>query len=86
LRWAVDIPDELREHKPSRDDVLRKRPALCPTCGICVEYDELRAVRLIDGWPISVAPCARAYEVADCHRFQERGPDIALRQALGATT
>lgn len=86
IRWDVDIPAELREHEPSREDRLVKRPALCRTCGVCVEYAEHRRVELVDSWPVAVDDCARGYDVADCHRFQERGVDTATRQALGLAT
>lgn len=75
MRFGVDIPAQLQQHKPSRDEINAKKPALCRKCGIALAYDPVRRVDVIDGWPVAVAACARGrgeetYET--CHTYQER--------------
>lgn len=75
MRFGVDIPAQLQQHKPSRDEINAKKPALCRKCGIAHAYDPVRRVEVIDGWPVAIAPCARGrgeetYET--CHTYQER--------------
>ena len=75
LRLGCDIPHDLEQHKPTRDEINAKKPALCRKCGIALAYDPVRRVEVIEGWPIAVSPCARGrgeetYET--CHTYQER--------------
>jgi len=75
LRFGCDIPADLTQHKPTRDELIAKKPALCPRCGIALGYDPVRRIRIVDGWPISVTPCAKGksedtYET--CTTYQER--------------
>jgi len=75
LRFGCDIPHDLEQHKPTRDEINAKKPALCRKCGIALAYDPLRRVEVVDGWPVAVSPCARGrgeetYET--CHTYQER--------------
>jgi hypothetical protein len=75
LRFGCDIPHDLAQHKPTRDEVNAKKPALCRKCGIALAYDPVRRIEIVDGWPIALSPCARGrgeetYET--CHTYQER--------------
>ena len=78
LRFGCDIPHDLQQHKPSRDEINAKKPALCRRCGIALAYDPVRRVEMIDGWPVSVSPCARGKNATDteyetiCATYQER--------------
>lgn len=76
MRFGCDIPLDLQQHKPTRDEINAKKPALCSRCGIALAYDPVRRVKVIDGWPVAVSPCARGksadeYETA-CYTYQER--------------
>ena len=75
LRFGCEIPHDLEQHKPTRDEVNAKKPALCRKCGIAFSYDPVRRVQIVEGWPIAVSPCARGrgeetYET--CPTYQER--------------
>ena len=75
LRFGCDIPHDLEQHKPTRDEINAKKPALCRKCGIALAYDPVRRVEIVEGWPVAVSPCARGrgeetYET--CHTYQER--------------
>lgn len=75
MRFGVDIPAQLQQHKPSRDEINAKKPAICRKCGIALAYDPVRRVEIVEGWPVAVSPCARGrgeetYET--CHTYQER--------------
>jgi len=78
LRFGVDVPAQLQQHKPSRDEINAKKPALCRKCGIALAYDPVRRVEMIDGWPVAVSPCARGKNATDteyetiCATYQER--------------
>jgi hypothetical protein len=75
LRFGCDIPHDLEQHKPTRDEINAKKPALCRKCGIALAYDPVRRVEIVEGWPVALSPCARGrgeetYET--CHTYQER--------------
>ena len=72
-RFGVDIPEALKKHQPTPDEVTAKKPAVCRTCGIALFYDPLRRVEILDGWPFAVSPCARGKsDTTTCYTYQER--------------
>lgn len=87
-RFGIDIPADLEPAEPTKLDKVRRKPALCRTCGITVEHNPNRPIEIIDDWPVAVADCARSYDVPDCRYFQERGhnplvivPEVYARAA-----
>lgn len=87
MRFGVEVPHELQQHKPSRDEINAKKPALCPACGLAVPFDPVRRVQIIDGWPVSVKACALRqrddHEV--CGEWQARPREYALEQIVSLT-
>ena len=84
IRWDCDIPDDLAQHKPTREERQRKQPTACPTCGVFVRYDPARRIRMIDEWPYSVSNCALGYALANCHEYHHRGDHVATQQIVAA--
>ncbi|MGI9116393.1 MAG: hypothetical protein ACR2JV_02000 [Gaiellales bacterium] len=88
MRFGVEIPHELQQHKPTRDEINAKKPAICPACGMTVPFDPTRAVRMIDGWPFSVKQCAmrRRDDFEACNDYRRRaGFEPAIQQIGGLT-